>query len=324
MQLGYSTMALLHVRVTYSHSAFPASSRQIDHPPQRPPRADAGEEIDVTSQLATCIETTATAMVRRHSPGSMWSPRPTAPEPNPLFEIVARQWSASRAAEVMHLMLVAPASSSTSRSVTRTASGPGLRYVGAHNEVAEEMEHDRLRAATRTAPPPPVPRRRASLVREVHAEEARPTRRASRAGLVESLRRVSSTAGRPWAIDRCGLDNCNDHEHVPSPSTCPVVPREPLPTVASSPRSRKEGVASREGNFRGEGVRRERSVLRTRRSMGTDASRASPGTTPGDGRPARRSRESDQQGVTASRGLARGNSVRGKRESGRWGWAGWW
>ncbi|KAK3379947.1 hypothetical protein B0T24DRAFT_176105 [Lasiosphaeria ovina] len=78
-QLGSTTVEYLQVRVTYRHSGFPQ---------QHGPPSLYNTAVDRVVGVQTTMETTAVAVIKRHNSSSPWSPR-SAPQPNPLFEIIA-------------------------------------------------------------------------------------------------------------------------------------------------------------------------------------------------------------------------------------------
>ncbi|KND92999.1 hypothetical protein TOPH_02247 [Tolypocladium ophioglossoides CBS 100239] len=86
LQLGSSMVGYMHIRVSYSHSAFPEYSSAE--------AATAG-----VSSLRSRLETTATANLKRHNALSLWSPRPETSQ-NHLLQLVERHWGADKATSV--------------------------------------------------------------------------------------------------------------------------------------------------------------------------------------------------------------------------------
>ncbi|ROT40691.1 hypothetical protein SODALDRAFT_330432 [Sodiomyces alkalinus F11] len=101
--LGSSLVDYLHVRLTYTHSAFPAGA----FPSSFPWRKDgvSGSANAGFTNLQTRLETTATASLKRYNRRSPWSPRPPPrPMSNPLLDTVAAHWTPNRAAEAARQM----------------------------------------------------------------------------------------------------------------------------------------------------------------------------------------------------------------------------
>lgn len=86
LQLGSSTVGYMHIRVSYSHSAFPEYS-SVE-------AATAG-----VSSLRSRLETTATATLKRHNAVSPWSPRPETSQDH-LLQLVERHWGEDKAMSV--------------------------------------------------------------------------------------------------------------------------------------------------------------------------------------------------------------------------------
>ncbi|KAK4193692.1 hypothetical protein QBC35DRAFT_421860 [Podospora australis] len=93
--LGSTMTEYLQVRLNYRHSGFPQ---------QQKPRATANGKTSMhegITSVQTTIQTTATAVIKRHNASSPWAPRLRSPQPNPLFEIIASHWGVPSATEVM-------------------------------------------------------------------------------------------------------------------------------------------------------------------------------------------------------------------------------
>ncbi|POR37641.1 Uncharacterized protein TPAR_02161 [Tolypocladium paradoxum] len=86
LQLGSSMVGYMHIRVSYSHSAFPEYSSAE--------AATAG-----LAGLRSRLETTATATLKQHNALSLWSPRPETSQ-NQLLQLIERHWGADKAMSV--------------------------------------------------------------------------------------------------------------------------------------------------------------------------------------------------------------------------------
>jgi hypothetical protein len=249
------------------------------------------------SDMQTRVETNVTAVIKRHNAGSPWSPRPV-PGINPLVEIARLHWSQERAAEAVEKIL---AGRLPPRKPAKSRESLNMYCANGGSEEA-------LRSDTRTAPP--VPARRASLTKDVPTGTPTKPFEVSRKAWAE-LRRISSGSSKSTYQSRISPDR------VPSSSTCPVVREKPR---ALAPRSRKENLRASLENTR-------ESMLRTRRSLGPDAlqslvpTRSADIVTSDPGRTNNNDLGSEQR-VRIGGTLRSRNS--GKRESGRWGWTGWW
>ncbi|KAK3990088.1 hypothetical protein QBC44DRAFT_395267 [Cladorrhinum sp. PSN332] len=178
--LGSTMTEYLQVRMTYRHSGFP----------QQPLRtANKMAAHDGIASTQTTIQTTAVAVIKRHNSSSPWSPRPRAPLPNPLFEIIASHWGVQTASEVMQRILSSrvvtarkPGAMSPPPPMSMPSAlgyGTTSRLVGPE-EADEKEEGDdhqygqqgRSEETVRAPPPPysvptravpPIPKRQASL-----------------------------------------------------------------------------------------------------------------------------------------------------------------
>lgn len=92
LELGSSAAGLMHIRVSYSHSAFPEQT-------------GAEPETAGVFGLRSRMETTATArLTRRRTAPSVWSPRPEPLESHKL-PLVQRHWGSAKALSVKSLVL---------------------------------------------------------------------------------------------------------------------------------------------------------------------------------------------------------------------------
>ncbi|KAK3688508.1 hypothetical protein B0T22DRAFT_512051 [Podospora appendiculata] len=187
-QLGSTATEYLQVRMTYRHSVFPQRGDDASRPgtasssssllaSRRRPTTDDG-----VSSIQTAMVTICRAAIKRHNALSPWSPRP-APQPNPLFEIIASHWGPDSASDVMHRIL---GSRSTPRKAANNlrppgavkspppvAAGAGARHAPARltipdphlvTEASEEtLKPSPIPAAAPTRAAPPIPKRQASL-----------------------------------------------------------------------------------------------------------------------------------------------------------------
>ncbi|KAM4056842.1 hypothetical protein HRG_003705 [Hirsutella rhossiliensis] len=137
LELGSSAVGFMHIRVSYSHSAFP---EQVGAEP------DAGG----VSGLRSRMETTATAsLVKQHNAFSMWSPRPE-PLQSHILPLVQRHWGLEKAMSMKRLIM--GQEQQQSRRLQRTCQGK--------TEKADALGSD---SATARAPTTRAPARRASL-----------------------------------------------------------------------------------------------------------------------------------------------------------------
>ncbi|PNY29381.1 Uncharacterized protein TCAP_00706 [Tolypocladium capitatum] len=86
LQLGSSVVGYMHIRVSYSHSAFPEYS-------------SAEADTVGVSSLRSRLETTATATLKPHNALSLWSPRPETSQSH-LLQLIERHWGADQAMSV--------------------------------------------------------------------------------------------------------------------------------------------------------------------------------------------------------------------------------
>lgn len=90
MQLGDFPMETMHIKVSYSHSAFPENP--------------STETLDGVSAVHSRMETMAMATVKRHDSRSPWSP-PAERSPERLLPLIERHWGAQKAAVTMQQIL---------------------------------------------------------------------------------------------------------------------------------------------------------------------------------------------------------------------------
>ncbi|KAK4231420.1 hypothetical protein QBC38DRAFT_355000 [Podospora fimiseda] len=174
--LGSTMTEYLQVRMTYRHSGFPQQ-------PLRPANKMVAHDGIASSQ--TTIQTTVVAVIKRHNSSSPWSPRPRAPLPNPLFEIIASHWGVQTASGVMQRIMDSrvgmarkPGTMSPPPQISMPPSALGYgttsRLVGPDEAdekgAEEEADEDEVRAedlqsvpqerseeTIRVPPPPPFP-----------------------------------------------------------------------------------------------------------------------------------------------------------------------
>ncbi|KAI1409665.1 hypothetical protein F5Y13DRAFT_203317 [Hypoxylon sp. FL1857] len=138
LQLGNVQTEYVHIRINYCHSGFPVFRNTFTE--------------DGISASQTRLETTTTGIIKRLSPTSTWSPKPTTTS-NPLFAIIASHWGPARANELMSRI------TQNRHNPRRAANWAG---VGAAQPYRAE---DTIRAPDRTGTAPPIPQRQASLKR---------------------------------------------------------------------------------------------------------------------------------------------------------------
>ncbi|KAK4197226.1 hypothetical protein QBC40DRAFT_334098 [Triangularia verruculosa] len=182
--LGSTMTEYLQVRITYRHSGFPQQQQQ-----QTRNMAAKNAFNDGIANVQTSIQTTAVAVIKRHNSSSPWSPRPRAPQPNPIFEIIASHWGVQSANEVMQRIISSrppmgrkspPPSLGPPGILTGGRFTPNLvspeesgeedyrRHYEHEESISEETMHEaRQQASTSAAPPtrmaPPIPKRQTSL-----------------------------------------------------------------------------------------------------------------------------------------------------------------
>ncbi|KAK3323488.1 hypothetical protein B0T19DRAFT_205929 [Cercophora scortea] len=198
-QLGSTATEYLQVRITYRHSAFPqrGDDGSLAADPRRPAIASSltnrrrtnnnNTADDGVSSIQTVIVTTCRAAIKRHNALSPWSPRP-APQPNPLFEIIASHWGPDSASDVMHRILGSrstprkaannlrpPAAAAAKSPPSAAARHTPARLIIPDPHLTTEVSEETLKpspipipiplsptpAPTRAAPP--IPKRQASL-----------------------------------------------------------------------------------------------------------------------------------------------------------------
>ncbi|ODA78032.1 hypothetical protein RJ55_06635 [Drechmeria coniospora] len=86
LQLGSCVAGHMHVRVSYSHSAFPK-------------RAGSEAEATGVSSMRSSLQTTATATLKRRDALSPWSPYPGQSR-DQFLQVIERYWGAEKAAMV--------------------------------------------------------------------------------------------------------------------------------------------------------------------------------------------------------------------------------
>ncbi|KAK4039035.1 hypothetical protein C8A01DRAFT_37010 [Parachaetomium inaequale] len=174
-ELGGTVTEYLQVRVAYRHSGFPQIHKQTAG-------AVGTTAPDGISTVQTIIQTTATAAIKRHNSASPWSPPPSLPRPNPLFEVIASHWGVDNAHAVMQRVI-------RSRSVRPNAGHPFgeppvLGFISSlatprgqdgHSDHQSQRNPANVTGPgiprpassppTRAAAAPPIPRRQASLRR---------------------------------------------------------------------------------------------------------------------------------------------------------------
>lgn len=92
LELGSSAVGFMHIRVSYSHSAFPE-------------QAAAEPDVAGVSGLRSRMETTATAsLMKQHDAFSMWSPRPE-PLQSHILPLVQRHWGTEKAMSMKRLIM---------------------------------------------------------------------------------------------------------------------------------------------------------------------------------------------------------------------------
>ncbi|KAK1988529.1 hypothetical protein LZ30DRAFT_5469 [Colletotrichum cereale] len=138
-QLGDSRLDYVRVVVKYNHSTFPLL-----------PRSDAADDV---VEMGTRLETSVKAIIKHRNYQSPWSPCP-APTLNPVLSIVYDCWEPDKAQSAMRRI-------STQPTVLHRLAKPRSRMnlPGENRQVVTRM-------------PPAVPRREASLGRDVAVRQA--------------------------------------------------------------------------------------------------------------------------------------------------------
>ncbi|KAK4134297.1 hypothetical protein BT67DRAFT_314487 [Trichocladium antarcticum] len=136
------------------------------------------------ASIQTTIQTTAVAAIKCHNSASPWSPYPGAPQPNPLFEIIASHWGpvsarkamqrVARSRSIRHKSSLIPRSLSELLALSCDASWSVRGREGGGTETREEKRAVKPKqlsseeAVPRTPMPPartapPIPKRKTSL-----------------------------------------------------------------------------------------------------------------------------------------------------------------
>ncbi len=326
-QLGSTLTEYLQVRVAYRHSGFP------QHPTATLGRGVAG--------VCTTMETCATAIIKRHNSSSPWSPRP-APQPNPLFEIIASHWGPAAANDVMQRIL---ASRSNPRKPAHLYWKPKVRHNATSTDAGNAGSGETVKPAPPTRVAPPVPRRQASLQRPLAAETPssgeieNPDRDSDPARKIWTEMRRTSTGGRPsWHVSRVRrVPSAAQIVQAPVASSTNKRAKSPRPPSSPTTPTRSSGKDRSKGRLRDEILRQREAIqtqaLRNQRSVGADTLRSLVPTVAEmslDGKDAEGSVAKGERGERLRLGNVGGvlwdggGAIRGKKEAGRWGWNGWW
>ncbi|KAK4662762.1 hypothetical protein QC763_603460 [Podospora pseudopauciseta] len=145
--LGSTMTEYLRVRVTYRHSGFPQQQQQ-----QTRNMTMKNGSSDGIANVQTSIQTTAVAVIKRHNSSSPWSPRPRAPQPNPIFKIIASHWGVQSANEVMQRIISSKPLTARKGAISPPLLGPlgiltggRLTPILVSPEESGEEDHDRGR-----------------------------------------------------------------------------------------------------------------------------------------------------------------------------------
>lgn len=120
------------------------------------------------SSNQTRLETAATGVIKRHSPTSIWSPRPT-PTSNALFPVIASHWGPTRANDIMSRIAIPR--SGPRRIAKRNNSKSIINFGRGGRENDPNTPMTAMRAVAFKAPPVRVPRRQASLGNKILASD---------------------------------------------------------------------------------------------------------------------------------------------------------
>ncbi|KJZ79900.1 hypothetical protein HIM_00614 [Hirsutella minnesotensis 3608] len=136
LELGNSEVGYMHVRVSYSHSAFPV---------------ETNAEADTTgvSHLRSRMETTATAILKRPGSFSAWSCT-SQPLQDHLLPLLERHWGPDKAVSIRRMIL------GTETTGTETT-GPTGQQVDLGEEDAEGAHWERAATVWATTPTGKVP-----------------------------------------------------------------------------------------------------------------------------------------------------------------------
>ncbi|KAK2046472.1 hypothetical protein LZ31DRAFT_462273, partial [Colletotrichum somersetense] len=203
-QLGDSWLDYVRVVVKYNYSAFPLQSRC--------------EAVNGVVEMGTKLETSVKAIIRHRNYQSPWSPCP-APTTNPVLSITYDCWELEKARSAMH----------------RIATQPTVPHKLAEPRSRMNLPTEDELGATRT--PPVVPRREASLGRDVIVRQPET--------LHSGWSQPREFAGAGWRKTRAAQEG-----RVSSTATCPDEP------------TAKAGIGA------GTGLSNHTGMLRSPRSMG--------------------------------------------------------
>ncbi|KAK2063513.1 hypothetical protein LY76DRAFT_612898 [Colletotrichum caudatum] len=203
-QLGDSWLDYVRVVVKYNHSAFPLQSRC--------------EAVNGVVEMGTKLETSVKAVIRHRNYQSPWSHCP-APTTNPVVSITYDCWALEKARSAMH----------------RIATQPTVPHRLAEPRSRMNLPTEDEPGATPT--PPVVPRREASLGRDVTVRQPEP--------LHGGWSQPREFAGAGWRKTRAAPEG-----RVSSTATCPDEP------------TAKAGIGA------GTGLSNHTGMLRSPRSMG--------------------------------------------------------
>lgn len=286
-QLGSVKTEYTKVRLTYCHSGFPML-------------ADVST-MSSTSSSQTRLETTATGVIERQSPVSIWSPGPV-PASNALFPIIASHWGPIRAHDVMNKITMVPRSSSP----RKLARGNNKSMICIGGAGSDPKTPDKAARAPR-APQVQVPRRQASLGKQFLAlghDGEDPARR-----IWTEMRRRSS--GR----DPSPSLHANKSRRAPANRSTIPDTGFPRNAVATLSRSRNEVIERRRQQLRD-------TALRNKRSIGADSLRSLVPSLANFHLDSRDEAESDTSDRTQHEVHA--HPVLQKNNEGRWKFGSWW
>ncbi|KXH41888.1 hypothetical protein CSIM01_02724 [Colletotrichum simmondsii] len=248
-QLGDSNLEYIRVSVKYNHSAFFCQSRD--------------DFIDNIAEGGTKLETFATAVVKHHNHRSPWSPS-SAPAYNPIPSIIRGHWESSKARNA----------------INRISPQRPLRARSKMDLSLGDIPMDMLS-------PPVVPRREASLGREVTVRKPDAMYNGWSPG-----RRGTLAVDLDW-----GRPRAEQGKRWPSTATCP------------SEAATGAGFKNRFANHL--------AALRSPRSIGPGVLRGLASSVAG-------TRDEGHEAV--NRAAHGGESPRGqgRKSSSRWSWTSWW
>ncbi len=288
LQLGNTATEYLQIRLTYCHSGFP--------------QQDANSARNIPSPRGTSVrtrlETVATAAIKRHNVESGWSPLP-APWNNPLLEIISSHWGLAAAGDIMEKL---------------AAAKPPTPRKSARLPAPKEPQQISQKADTANSP---TPQTQQTPDRNRGGGQKSPSPRARGTG--DPARKIWSEMRRISSARQPATHHVTRVQRIPSSSTCPA-------TTGEETRAPSPGCMVRPARSTRYTADKQRPVIRdkanrNRRPVGAETLRSLVPST-GEIGPAfamdgkAEDRRSDRS--------VESQSIKGKRDSGKWSWGTWW